>query len=72
MEFKVIFMGFALHSVLNLVLISKTFLKGEGFFGDENSVQIEEAKMLTKVASDEDGALVRIGKAEEKSLFLSE
>lgn len=72
MEFKVIFLGFALHSVLNLVLISKTFLGGEAIFGDDASAQAEEAQMLTEVSSDENGPLVRIGKSEEQKLFLAE
>ena len=68
MEFKVIFMGFALHSVLNLVLISKTFITEKDVFGSESKVQASESQMLTQISAEENGPMVRISKSQDQAL----
>ncbi len=52
MEFKVIFVGFALHCVLNVVLISKSVITNAQSKIIEVAIVSEEKKMLNSLSGE--------------------
>ncbi len=61
MEFKVIFMGFALHCVLNAVLICKSFISNdESLVNDDRLVAVQEENEMFSSISDVPGKLTRL------------
>ena len=60
MEFKVIFIGFALHCVLNTVLICKSVVTKNQEAKAELVVSVQEQDML-QALSDAPGELKRLG-----------
>lgn len=57
MEFKVIFTGFALHCVLNTVLICKSIVsEGQGSLNDNEAVAVEEGEIPSGLHSIEESS----------------
>ena len=52
MEFKVIFIGFAVHCVLNTVLICKSLVTGDDAAKTELTIVEKEEKMMEALNSD--------------------